>query len=390
MKVLMLSNVASMIKQFNMDNIRILQDLGAEVEVACNFETGNPMTREAVEQFKSHLESMQIVFHQIGFSRSSIRLDMHAKSYKEVRSLLEREGYDFVHCHGPISSAILRVAAKKVKTPVLYTAHGFQFVHGGPILDWLLFYPIEKWLSKATTILITINKHDYDLAMNHFHAKKCVYVPGVGIHTAQLRRNEQQRENKRKELHLGNNDVMLFSVGELSHRKNHSVIVKALMGVDRTVPLKYIVAGQGALHDKLVNLILKNNLQNVVSLIGYRNDIPGLLSAADIFVFPSHREGLAIAGLEAMASGLPVVGANARGVSDYIVEGENGFVCNAKSPKDFKAAIEKLISDKELREEQGRNSVRMVQKFDKSIINKDMESIYSEMLSISGKQAPKS
>ena len=211
-KMLMLASVASMIDQFNMPNIQLLQEMGYEVHVACNFEKGSTCTSERIQKLKNQLKKMEVKYFQIDFSRNILKINDILKSYKQVKALLQRERYDFIHCHSPIGGAVGRIAGHKMHTKVIYTAHGFHFYKGAPIQNWLLYYPIEKWLSRYTDMLITINKEDYQRARKKFHAKETRYIPGVGIDVEKIQAVQVDREKKREELGIGKDEIF-FVVG---------------------------------------------------------------------------------------------------------------------------------------------------------------------------------
>lgn len=362
-----------------MDNILILSEMGYTVDVACNFRKGSTISKDKIDEFVEQLSSMGINYYQIDFARSAVDIKNHLNSVKQVRKLIKHNNYSMIHTHGPISSAIVRWAARSANIPLIYTAHGFQFCKGGPALDWVLFYPIEKYLSKYTDLLITINKEDYSLAKSNFKACQTVYVPGVGIDISKFARNDEIRLQKRTELGLRADDIVLFSVGELSIRKNHQVVIKAIAQIKNRENIKYFIAGQGGLKENLAGLVGSLCLENNVCFLDYRSDIAELLSAADIFVLPSLREGLAVAGMEAMAAGLPIIGSDARGIADYIVDGQNGFVCPANSVSAFADAIEKLINDRGLIIKQGKQAVSVVKQYEKVEINNIMKSLYEHI-----------
>jgi hypothetical protein len=92
-RVLMVANVASMIKQFNMENIRILKELGFLVDVACNFEKGSTISDQAVAELRKQLESNDIRCFQVDFSRSAFKFHKHVKAYKTVKRLMDNESY---------------------------------------------------------------------------------------------------------------------------------------------------------------------------------------------------------------------------------------------------------------------------------------------------------
>jgi glycosyltransferase involved in cell wall biosynthesis len=276
----------------------------------------------------------------------------------------------------------VRIATRKAEVPVIYTAHGFQFLKGGPIKDWLFFYPMEKYLSKYTDLLITLNQQDFYLAKKYFHAKQTVYVPGVGVDTSKFAKNEKTRIQKRVELGLKDSGVMLLSVGELNHNKNHQVVIRAIGQIKNNNNIHYFIAGQGGLKKKLVKLADSLGLTDKVHFLGYRSDIVELLSAADIFVLPSLREGLAVAGMEAMAAGLPLVGSDTRGIADNIENGQNGLVFAPKDVVGFAQGIQALAENPKICKQMGQVSQKKVLSYDLNEINKMMIEVYRRVISM--------
>ena len=181
-KILILTSVVSMIEQFNIPNVKLLIKMGYEVHVACNFEEGNNISDEQIDRLKDTLSKMNVIYHQVDFNRNALKLIKNKRAYNQVYNIMKKNKYRFVHCHSPIGGVCGRLAGKATKTKVIYTAHGFHFYKGASIKNWLLFYPVEKFLSKKTDVLITINEEDYKLAKKKkFKAKKIEYVKGIGI-----------------------------------------------------------------------------------------------------------------------------------------------------------------------------------------------------------------
>ena len=188
-KVLMLASVASMIDQFNMDNIRLLQDMDYKVDVVANFDFGSTSTRERVKEFKQELIEESIDVYNVPIPRSIFDIKGVWKSYKFVKELCKKQNYKMIHCHSPIGGVIARLAARKSRkngTKVIYTAHGFHFFKGAPLKNWLIYFPIEWICSFVTDVLITINSEDYNFAKKYMHAKRIEYIPGVGINTEKI------------------------------------------------------------------------------------------------------------------------------------------------------------------------------------------------------------
>lgn len=316
-KMLMVASVPSMIGQFNMDNISVLQKLGYKVYVACDFKDRSVWDEERTSKFKGELRKKGIRYCQIDFSRSPFNIKKNIAAYKQMYSLVKKERFALVHCHTPVASAIARVVAHKLHVKIIYTAHGFHFYHGAPWKNWVFFYPVEKILSQWTDVLITINKEDYRRAKKDFYAKKVVYVPGVGVDTDKFHSLLNNAAEKRTELGITDTDMMLLSVGELSQRKNHEVVIRVIRKVNNP-GIKYFICGKGESDAYLTSLIKESGLESQVKLLDYRTDISELCQAADLFVFPSHQEGLPVALMEAIACQTPVLCSNVRGNTDLV------------------------------------------------------------------------
>lgn len=380
-KVLMVATVPSMIGQFNMDNIQILIELGYEVHVACNFKDRSIWPQNRINEFVGQLKNLEIVYHQIEFSRSPKNVKLIRKSFCQMNLMVKEEQFEFVHCHTPMAGAISRLACYKNNIRVIYTAHGFHFYKGAPLRNWLVYYPIEKVLSQWTDVLITINQEDYQRAKEKFHAKKTVYVPGVGVDIEKICKESVDVEKKKKELGVRQDEIMLLSVGELNENKNHSAVIKALGEIKRQDEkcagrLRYFIAGKGEQQDKLMEIA--NSLGVNLHLLGFRNDVPRLLKVADIFLLPSIREGLNVSLMEAMVSKLPIVCSRIRGNTDLVEEGKGGFLFEPMEENDILDKLKKItkMPQKEFCNF-GEYNFQKIQKFSSKAVKKKMHSIYS-------------
>lgn len=371
-KVLILASVASMIDQFNMSNINILLSLGYEVHVACNFEKGSTCTDEKIKQLKVKLRELDVKYFQIDFTRSVFNLFQDIKSYKQVKNLMKENNYRFIHCHSPIGGVVGRLSCRSTKTKCIYTAHGFHFFKGAPIKNWVIFYPIEKWLSKYTDVLITINKEDYKRAKSNFKMKKLEYIPGVGVDVAKIQSIIVDKEKKKKELGIDSNRKILISVGELSERKNHKIVIEAIAGLEN---ITYIICGKGPLKKQLLDLAKNKDVD--LRLLGFREDRLELIKISDVFVFPSLQEGLPVALMEAIACETLCIASDIRGNNDLIKNNENGYLCEFNNCKQYTDKIIKLLEDVKLTSEFINNNKKIINKYDVNKIEKKMLVIYS-------------
>ncbi len=369
-RMLMLASVASMIDQFNMPNIRMLLSMGYQVDVACNFADGNTCSADKIAKLIEELDQLGVGHYQIDFSRSILNMKSNVKAYKQVKKLMTENQYEFVHCHSPIGGAVARLAGKVTKTEIIYTAHGFHFYKGAPLKNWLIYYPVEWILAHWTDVLLTINSEDFAFAQRKMKAKKVEYVPGIGIDMSRFGRTVINKSDKRAQLGIPEDAVLLFSVGELNENKNHETVIKAISDMD----VYYLIAGQGMKKDELQNLIHSQNMTDRIRLLGFRNDVSELYAIADLFVFPSFREGLSVALMEAMASGLPCVVSEIRGNVDLIDE-NGGVRFNPNSVEECRTSIKKVIDGNPL--EMGEYNIRKIQGFSIEPVMEKLKEIYT-------------
>ena len=375
-RAMILASVASMIDQFNMTNIQLLKEQGYDVDVVCNCDEGNSISKERIEYIKDSLKKMNVTVYNLPIPRKVTNVKGVVQSIFNVKKICNQKKYALLHCHSPIGSVVARIAARKNRKSglrVIYTAHGFHFYKGAPLINWLLFYPIEKICARWTDVLLTINKEDYSFAKKHMRIKRIEYIPGVGVDTNKFQMNSMDKRKKKTEVGIPEDAVVIFSVGELNENKNHEIIVKAIAKINNP-RIHYVIAGQGEKRDCLK--VLAHEMKVNIHLLGYRTDVSELYNMSDIFAFPSYREGLSVSLMEAMASGLPVVVSKIRGNVDLVEEGINGYMCNPSDSDKFAEKIQMLIQDKAKCINFGRNGIERIKDFDLKAVNRKMEKIY--------------
>lgn len=310
---------------------------------------------------------------RVPFSRSPLSSD-NLKSIKSVEKIVSEGKYDIVHCHTPIASIITRLACRKLRkrngVKVFYTAHGFHFYKGAPLKNWMIYFPLEWLCSFFTDTLITINHEDLERSQKRLHAKKTAYIPGIGIDMKKFSDTVIDRASKRRELGIPEDSFLLVSVGELNRNKNHEVVIRALAKLKRP-DIHYMIAGKGPLEGHLRNLAAESGIGDNIHLLGYRFDIPELYKAADADVFPSIREGLGLASLEGMASGLPLICSDNRGTREYAPDYlQVGFDPMCRDADMFAAAIERVADDGRLYDSLASLGPKIVKRFSTENVNK--------------------
>lgn len=398
-RVLIVTSVASMVEQFHIADIKFYKNLGFGVDVATNFIKGSTCSKETIEKLLKDLDKMEVGCYQVDFERKSTNIKADIKALNQLdkivkgvalpvngkksdnSSIKKGKNYILIHSHSPIGGAVGRIIAKRNHIKIIYMAHGFHFYKGAPRKNWLLYYPIEKELSRITDVLITINQEDYKRAKKEFKAKKIVYIPGVGIDIEKFQIDKNKGKIKREELGLKDRDIMFFSIGELNQNKNHQIVVKALGKIQKLHPelsyyLHYYVAGKGEEYNKLIDLAKEWKVN--LHLLGYRNDIAELLKAADIFLLPSKREGLNVGLMEAMASGLPCIVSDIRGNQDLIVEKKGGYKIHPDKVWEWAFCIEDILTS-DYMDNLGKYNQQIIKKYSRSIIEKKLKKIIESL-----------
>lgn len=357
MKRLLLTCTDLMAIQFLVPHVKYLSQHGFSVELACSDVGGR------LEELRETLAGIAPV-HAVRLVRSPVSPD-NRHGYHDLKKIIDGSRWDVIWTNEPVMGVMTRFAAKKARksgTKVVYMVHGFHFYTGAPKKNWMLYYPVEKYCSRLCDSIITINREDYERAKT-FHANRVEKMDGIGLDTEKFAACEADRETVRAALGIPADAFFAVSVGELKEHKNHAVIIRALAKTGNT-QIYYGICGRGELQEPLQKLAAELQVAERVKLFGYRKDIPEILHAADLFVFPSKRDGLGLAALEAMAARLPLLTSNIRGVSDYVIDGETGYRYGTEDADGFAAGLLRYLENPGLRSRIGAYNAEAVKKYD--------------------------
>lgn len=372
-KALMLAPMGSVHRRFNSANIEALQSLGYKVELAANFNNG-----EGPEQQNQHyvLECKEkgVVTHSIPFQRRSFTGTL--RCMRQIRNLLKSGGYDIVHTHTETGGLILRLARNvKGKSRFFYTPHGMSFWKGSSLKSQLLYRPLERWICSCMDMNLGMNQEELEV-LSKWNVKTASYVHGIGLNIEKFGDKGRSPNDIRTELGVNHDDMLIVSVGELDDNKNHATVIKALALLENR-NFKYVVCGVGPNKDMLSQLSFESGLSNNVILAGYRSDIPDILCAADIFVFPSYHEGLPVSALEAMASGLPLICSRIRGNVDIVKDGENGYLFDPEDYSSLALLMCRLMDNKNLAQVFGERNKQIVKDFAQEAVIGELKKLYN-------------
>ena len=276
----------------------------------------------------------------------------------EIYSFKKKKQIDNVHTDSSKAGIDGRLAARLAKVKInAYTVTGWSFNDYQPFFMRLLYIWLERWIGGFTNKLIVVSFSDREKGLSNNIAREDKYsLIRYGIDYAEFSKKQNAGE-ARQELGIGADDLVVGMIACFKPQKSPGDFVRLAGLINQSLPrVKFILVGDGVLRENIEDLISQYNLQKNMFLLGWREDIPSILSAIDVFVLTSLWEGLPISVLEAFVSYKPVVATDTGGVREVVFENKTGFLV---PPGDIKAMAEKvkiLLNDKNLRLKMGDNA----------------------------------
>lgn len=387
MKLLYVSHVDTVVRMMlpHLDGARAA---GFTVDVACN------ITRHG-EDVLAHSDTLW----DLPFRRSPLH-PANGVALSKLTDLLKREQYDIVHAHTPSGGVLGRLAATRARRaddlPLrVYTPHGFHFHRYGSRLSNTIFRTIETHAGRNwSDAILTINREDFNAARDGVAAPARVYhTRGVGVSAEVLAPDmvsEQERERMRCEVGAKPETLVVTLIGEMIPRKRHTDALNAFARFRKSHPNSLLLfAGDGPLMDKLKEQAQELGIVDAVRFLGFRRDIPALLSATDLFLFPSAQEGLPCSVQEALCMEIPVVASDVRGNHD-LLDDSCGRLVPLGDVDAFAAALSHFaaLSPEERRESGRAGRRKMITEYDRPVAVAQWLDIYRELLTSRGLKFP--
>jgi glycosyltransferase involved in cell wall biosynthesis len=274
------------------------------------------------------------------------------RAFRALVQLFAREKPDLVHAHMPVSGFIARLAASYARVPrIAYTCHGFLFNQQGSPLRRAASFAMEFLAGKVTDVFLTVSAEEAADAKRLWINRRAVAVLN-GRDPARFHPDRFARARIRASLGVPEPTIAVVIVSRLVRHKGHAELAAAMQGLDAEL----WVVGERLPSDRGEDVqaaLAESGLGARLRLLGYREDIPAILAAADIFALPSHFEGLPMSVIEAMLTALPVVATDIRGPREQVEDGETGFLVPSQTVPPLRAALIKLIADEALRSRMG-------------------------------------
>lgn len=335
-KVLQVSTVAITLERFITPIARELEAYGVVMDGAANGITTN-------EVCQAHFENV----FEVPWTRSILSWQNLTTAKRQIRELARRGNYDVVHVHTPIASFVTRTALKNRPSTqkLLYTAHGFHFHPAGSAWKNAVMLQLEKWAAPSTDHLVVLNEIDARAAIAHqlVTESKLTRMFGIGIDLNDFQIPDdidEQRARVRSTLGLQDHQHAILMIAGYTANKRHVDALAALAQIPADENLVLVLAGSGTdkQSQRIHAAIRKHGIEDRVRVLGYRRDVPALLSACDSTLLISDREGLPRSLMEAIAYGKPMIGTDIRGIADLITP-DLGLLVPRRDPSALATAM---------------------------------------------------
>ncbi len=362
------------------DQIQALQATGHEVTAVCA-----PGSR--VEEIREQ-----------GIPVRTVPMERELSPLKDLWSLLQlfrcfrSERFDVVHTHTPKAGLLGPIAAKMAGVPmVVHTIHGLLYHDALPLWKRLLFWIPEKTTALFSDYLLSQSREDVSVAVRTWlcvRSKISYLGNGVDVSLFAPRSATPHQEPGGRE--IGRERVVVGSVGRLVYEKGFAELFQAAEALaDKYEKLEFVIVGPREVdQNDAVEPGQNEDLEKrgLVRFAGWQRDMPAMYRAMDLFVLPSHREGIPRACMEAAAMGLPVIATDIRGCREVVLDGQTGTLVPAKNAAALTAAIEQLLQrPQDWASMGGRARQHIVENFNNKIVIQRLRSFYARL---EGKYSP--
>ncbi|MEO2508740.1 glycosyltransferase family 4 protein [Clostridium paraputrificum] len=355
-KILYVTTISNTINAFLVKHILFLKNNGYDVGVACSLK--NEIDEKLIE------EGVRV--HIVPYNRNPLKIS-NLKAANQIKMIVNENNYDIVHVHTPVAAFYSRLFLRKEAVEVVYTCHGFHFYKGAPIINWLIYYPLEKIASRWTDVIVTINKEDYNNAkrMKLRGKNKVFLMKSVGIDPNKYYTDPSfDRDKYRQKIGVDENDFMILILAEINNNKNHIQVIKAMeLLKEDNLNIKVICAGKGKLINKLQKIVSEKGLRENIRFIGFRKGVKELIECSDCIALFSKREGLGKCLLEGMIMHKPVIATNTRGPRELVKNEKNGLLVGVGDIENTAKIIKRLYNNEELRVSFGEESEIIAREF---------------------------
>ncbi len=298
------------------------------------------------------------------------------KIWGRVKKLLINQKIDIVHAHGTRANTNVFWAARNLKLPLVYTIHGWSFHQDQSKLVKNIRMLSEWFLTSQTTSNICVSFSNQQDGVKKFNMKNSTVIFN-GISTEKFDPTGKYADI-RKELNIPEEKTLIGYIVRITMQKDPMTLIEAMkMVMEVTKDVFLLVVGEGDLKEKIVQMTRDYGLSSHVVFENFRQDVPDILHATDIYCLPSLWEGLPIGILEAMSMGKVIIATPIDGTKEIIIDNENGLFVPQQNPRLLADAIIKVHKNKQLQKKLSENAIKtIVEKFTISEMVEKIENHY--------------
>jgi glycosyltransferase involved in cell wall biosynthesis len=362
-KVAFIATVYKHLADFSMPHMKLLQSEGYEIHIFAN-----------EERRKVDLLAEGFICHDLSIVRKPLNW-ANLKGLVYLYKAFKDNNFHIIHCHTAMGGVLGRFAAKlNGLNNVYYTVHGFFFYKNAPLINWIFYYTMERFLANWTDYLVVVNKEDFNYAKNFGVRKQLIHIP-EHTYFEKYQNIQIDKQQIRQSLGISNNTLLIAYVAEFIKRKNQIQLIKALKKIEKA-DIKVLFAGDGEDLESMKKFVSQENIEGKCLFLGFRRDIAQILSISDMSILLSYHEGLPVCLLESLSAGKPIIASDIRGNKDLVDEGVNGFLVDVD---DFEATSKKLlwaVNNRDKLLEMGVKSQQMASQYDINNILPKIKDLY--------------
>ncbi len=296
-----------------------------------------------------------------------------------VSDILVAENIDIVHAHGTRANSNTYYSARKLSIPIIYTVHGWSFHKGQNFLIKNLRILSERFLVNKATITLCVSNSNLEEGRKLFSIKNAQVIKN-GINRQRFNPDGVYND-LRAELDIPKDEVLVGYIVRVTLQKDPLTLIKAISLIDPALKIKFLIVGEGDLLEETKKLATELKVDSKIIFLNFRQDIPNVLNAIDIYCLPSLWEGLPIGVLEAMAMRKAIIATDIDATKEIITNGQNGILVPVKSPQLLANALTQLANDKQLRQTLGINAAKTIaDNFNVQKMTRQIEAVYDQIV----------
>jgi len=347
-------------------------------------------------------DSSQFILHELGLKpiiipemKRAVNLKNDRIAYQKIKEIIADFKPDIVHTHASKAGAIGRLAAYKMKVPViLHTFHGHVFHSYFGKVKTTIYKTIERNLARKSTKIIAISAiQKKELSTIHKIAKpnKIEVIP-LGFDLNKFKENQKGKRNSfRQKWLIEDDEIAIGIIGRLVPIKNHHFFLNVAKNISKlsTKKVRFLIIGDGELRDDLENYCTqleidfsteKNATNALLTFTSWITDIDVALAGLDIVALTSKNEGTPVSLIEAQAAGKPIVSTNVGGIENIVIPNETALLSNINDEQLFTENMLSLIEDDIKRIAFSQKGTHVFKGFHYDRLISDMEKLYFQLL----------